>query len=145
MANICINDIYTNDMPLQKLMEEIKAIAPYGNTFGIDPKTIFLLPTHPKEAPPVCVSLDTKWTPCVDLVLKLTASLKVSLKLVYSELGNIGVGVFETHYSEGKVYSHTSFTSNTPESVADISYVIKMCPELKGHISPLLDYLEDLP
>ena len=123
MANIAQTDIILTDPrpdEVLTLAEELRDEYPYLTATIISGEY-------------VCI--DTKWKPATDLALAICERLQADATIVWSELGNHGVGCIYVQHVEGVQRASQTFTHDTPTSLADIQYIIATEPLLADHVS----------
>lgn len=122
MANIAITDIHLDDPQPEEVLKIVKQLQeeyPYLTATIVNDEY-------------VCI--DTKWRPATDLALEVFARLKANGTIVWSELGNLGVGALYVQYVDEVLRASQQFTHDTPTNQADIDYIVRTEPLLANHV-----------
>ena len=126
MANICNTDIYVSDPDvLTQLAERLKDVA-------VDMK---------QDTEAGLISVDTEWTPPTDIISAVCTEMETEAKVVYSELGNIGLGLMHIRLVNGEIYMSTH-TFDTPSIKAELTFIESVDSDLYEHVAWMED---DLP
>jgi len=119
MANYANTDIFISDpVALTKLAENLK-----GESLEI---TLDVEAGH--------LSVDTKWYPPTDIIVDLCTEMQVEAKVVYSELGCLGLGLMRIRLVDG-VISASTHTFDIPTISAELIDIKNIDSDLYAHVA----------
>lgn len=119
MANIANTDIFVSDPAvLTQLAERLKDVA-------VDMK---------QDTEAGHISVDTKWSPPTDIISAVCTEMMTEAKVVYSELGNIGLGLMHIRLVDGVICASTH-TFDTPTLSADLTFIKQVDTDLYEHVA----------
>ncbi len=88
------------------------------------------------------ISIDSKWTPCTDIALRICTEMKISAQVTYCELSQLGIGCQQILCdSEGNISSYTTYSADTPTTLSELRYAMSREPLFMRLISWMEDTL----